>query len=76
MQMFLEVFGDLIVKPDRFCSVPVLGKDLVLALGKTSNQLLRLSGLNGCGMNIIGIIVMYHKEVFVPSCGSNRISTR
>ena len=65
--MIFEVAGYFIVQSDTFGSDPVFGQDFV-AVTETPDQFFGLARLDGGCMDVIGIIVIHDKQVFVSTC--------
>ena len=65
--MILEVSRYFIVQSDTFGSDPVFGQDFV-AVTETPDEFFRLARLDGGCVDVIGIIVIHGKQVFVSTC--------
>ena len=65
--MIFEVAGYFIVQSDTFGSDPVFGQDF-LAVTDSPDEFFGLARLDGGRVDVIGIIIIHDKQVFVSTC--------
>ena len=61
---FSQFLGNFVVEADTLGPDSILSQYLV-GSREPSEELLSLSGFDGCGVDLVGIIVIQYKKVFV-----------